>query len=30
MKLMVVMDIYIYRLRKVDEIRDILIAERDK
>ena len=30
MKLMVMMYIYIYRLKKIDEIQEILIAERDK
>ena len=30
MKLMVIMDTYIYRLKKFDEIQDILVAERDK
>ena len=30
MKLMVMTDIYIYRLEKIDEIQEILTAERDK
>ena len=30
MKLMAMTDIYIYRLKKIDEIQEIVIAERDK